>query len=205
MHSIERARELLAADLLARNADPLRGFRSDAAKCRARCANRPPAIPLDHGRRGAFAVGAGDVDEPAGAMRIPERLQEFQDALKSQLRSLNLVTQRVKELNRLGIGHAIDLLPPMNTARPRHAISTQPPSTFSSKIFQETTSGGGTAESTMAAAEMLRPRPAASFWPYFQPTAKYVEVRQKGSDHGHVHQDLIRGRHCFSGLGGRQQ
>ena len=61
---------------------------------------------FDHGAHGAFAVGARHVNEPAALVWIPQRFKNRSDPFQAQLGRLDLVAERVKELNGIGVVHA---------------------------------------------------------------------------------------------------
>ena len=61
---------------------------------------------FDHGAGGAFAVGAGDVHEAEPVLRAAQRLEDGADALQTEFGGLDLVAERVEELDRIGVVHA---------------------------------------------------------------------------------------------------
>lgn len=58
---------------------------------------------FEHGARGAFAVGAGNVDEAKAVVRIAGEFSELEGSLQSELRAEK--TQVAEKLNGFGVGH----------------------------------------------------------------------------------------------------
>ena len=60
---------------------------------------------FDHGAGGAFAIGAGDVHEAEPVLRAAQGFEHGADALQAEFGGLDLVAERVEELNRIGVVH----------------------------------------------------------------------------------------------------
>ena len=73
-----------------------RGEQPDAQTCRAINA-------FQHGAGGAFAVGAGDMDEAELVLRVSGQNRELQSVFQPELRAEQ--TQVVEKLNGFGVGH----------------------------------------------------------------------------------------------------
>src|SRR5690348_2063798 len=125
---------------------------------------------IDHGARRAFPVRARDVNEIALPVRIAQCGQQSRDPVQPEFRRLDLVAQRVKIVNGLGVVHfAAAPLLRAKIARPASASRIVPPATFNSNTQIDETSGGGMAARTTAAMAISAPAVPAIGRPNLKP------------------------------------
>src|SRR5690349_14805404 len=71
----------------------------------AGAASRPPQRGFDHRTRGAFAVGARDVRKSRAGLGIAKRSEHARDAVEAEFGGLDLVAERVEELDGIRVVH----------------------------------------------------------------------------------------------------
>jgi hypothetical protein len=106
VNQVEGGREFTGCDRCASHANALCGLDQVRRHEQARAHSGDAQRALDHGARGALAVGAGHVHETARRLRIAQRRQQRPDPLQAELDGLEFVAQSVEELDRIGIRDA---------------------------------------------------------------------------------------------------
>ena len=105
MNASECVDELLSCDWLAVNLNPLGWFDQVRRRVQARPQSGRSGGGLDHRASRPFAVGTGNMNRSERILGIPERVQRFGNVLQPEFEGLDLVTERVKVLDGIGVAH----------------------------------------------------------------------------------------------------
>src|SRR5580658_3157735 len=90
-------RELIFCNRLSADLDALGGFYQMRRRIEAGAHPGNPQAGLNHGAGGTLPVSPGHVNEAALAMRAAQRFQQSCNSVQSELRGLNLVSERVEK------------------------------------------------------------------------------------------------------------
>ena len=95
---------------LAGDVDALGGFHQVRRSVESRANACGAQSGLDHGAGGTLAVGSGDVNPAARALRIAEGIEQTRDALQAEFGGLDFVAERVQEVDGIGVVHVAEAL-----------------------------------------------------------------------------------------------
>ena len=103
---VESVSEAIGGDGGAIDADALGGFGQVRGSEEAGAEAGSAEGRFDHGAGGAFAIGSGDMHEAEPVLRAAQGLEHGADALQAQFGGLDLVAERIEELDGIGVVHA---------------------------------------------------------------------------------------------------
>jgi hypothetical protein len=108
VYYLKRGSELIRSNGFSANPDAFRGF--DEMRRNIEPGAKPSLAQnsLDKSARGAFTVGARDMDEAASLLRPAQGIEERANAIQAKLESLEFVAERVEEPDGFGIRSAQD-------------------------------------------------------------------------------------------------
>src|SRR5580692_12093300 len=105
MNFREGFRELIFCNGLSVDLDALSGLYQMRRCVEARAHAGSPQAHLNHGAGGTLPVSPCHVNEAALAMRTAQRFQQSCNSVQSELRGLNLVSERVEKPLGLRVSH----------------------------------------------------------------------------------------------------